>query len=164
MAQQHLEIGVVILKRKLNNPYVDFSWRPFSILPAAPQTAVNTSLGFVGEGELFFAGAHELSLFVGETAHYRDNLISDTPSIWVALRVDMAGLPEVYLTTLDPYEGEALATNNLDDIIEKLPMPAQIAHEVAVFVDTHHVEQVFVKRQRNKFKTGENRFEGKLDA
>ncbi|WP_164127501.1 DUF3305 domain-containing protein, partial [Stenotrophomonas maltophilia] len=81
-------------------------WAPAAILPGVPVVEPWTLIGREGETESWYAGASELIFHSGETAHYRDNLISGRPSIWVALREDSEGRWQVAAVTADPYEGE----------------------------------------------------------
>jgi hypothetical protein len=53
------------------------------------------------------------------------------------------------LVTADPAEGEAM-TEAGNNIVESIAMPDAIREQVAAFVAEHHVEQVFVKRQRDR--------------
>ena len=80
MAEERLEVGVLIARRKLKGPWADFAWLPHAVLPAAPATPPGTRLSAGEEDEIYYAGAFEVSLHVSETAHYRDNLTSGRPS------------------------------------------------------------------------------------
>lgn len=157
---QHFQIGVVVAKRKLKSIWQDHIFIAHSVLPEPPDTPVGSSLGIIGVDELFYGGAHELRIYTGETGHYRDNLLSGTPSLWVAVNA----VGEVTAVAIDPYEGEALVTNNLDDIVERLPMPQTVQATLTQFFEAHHVEQTFIKRKRNKFNSDTRNFEGKDDA
>jgi hypothetical protein len=55
---------------------------------------------------------------------------------------------EVLAVTADPAEGEAY-TEAGSDLVETVPMPAEIREAVEAFVAEHHVERTFVKRQRD---------------
>ena len=48
-----------------------------------------------------------------------------------------------------PAEGEAFSDAG-SNLVEAVPMPAEIAVIVDRFVATHHVERPFVKRQRDQ--------------
>jgi hypothetical protein len=99
---------------------------------------------------LFYAGGAEVELYVSDTTQYRDNLNSETPSLWVVLRETGAEPPyELFTVTADSAEGEGLAYTG-SDIVEPVPMPDQIAEAVTQFVTEHHIERVFFKRKRTK--------------
>ena len=123
MSEDHFDVGVIVARRKLKGPWADHAWLPHAVLPAAPATAPWTSLGRDGEDELFYAGPFEVRLHPSETAHYRDNLASGRPSLWVSLRPVGGDDYEVSTVTADPYEGEALA-GAIGETIEAVPMPA----------------------------------------
>jgi hypothetical protein len=146
---QRLPVGVVVEKRRLNNPWADFSWRPVAVLPGAPDTARWTTLDEQNEATRFYAGASEVELFPGSGAYYRDNLTSGEPSLWVVLRPTGLEPPfEVFAVTADPNEGEAF-TQAGNDLVEAVAMPEPIREAIESFVAEHHIETQFVKRQRD---------------
>jgi hypothetical protein len=149
MPVRYLTVGIVAVKRKLNNPWIDFEWFPEAVLPGLPEVAPQTLIGQEGTSERWYLGPAELTFHSGETSHYRDNLTSGRPAVWVALREDGAGIWRVAGATIDPYEGEAFV-DVVTDRVEALPMPHEIAVELQAFFDTHHVEQVFFKRKRDR--------------
>ena len=144
-----LEIGIVVARRRLNGPWASHAWLPAAALPAPAAAAAGTRLSADEGGETFYAGAFTLALHRGETAHYRDNLGSGRPSIWVALRPVGGDDHEVAAVTADPYEGEAMA-EGIGEIVEAVPMPAAIQDAIAAFVAAFHVERPFVKRKRDR--------------
>jgi Protein of unknown function (DUF3305) len=85
-----------------------------------------------------------------ETAMYRDNLASGSPSLWVVLSETGAEPPyALYLVTADPAEGEGM-TGAGSNIVEPVPMPQPVCDAIAAFVAEHHVDEVFVKRKRDR--------------
>ena len=149
MVSRHLSVGIVAVKRKLDNPWVDFEWFPEAVLPGVPPMEPPALLGAEGGVERWYLGPSEIGFHSGETSHYRDNLTSGRPAIWVALREDQDGRWFVAAATVDPYEGEAFV-DVITDKIEALPMPHEIAVELQAFVDTHHVDHPFHKRKRDR--------------
>jgi hypothetical protein len=145
MVPNHREIGVVVAKRRLASPWASHEWRPIAILPAAPPLAPGTRLG---GGETTYAGSAVLDLHLRATGHYRDNLTSGRPSVWVVLRA-VGEEVELVSATVDPYEGEALA-ESIGDIVEAVAMPQAVQEWVQAFFDTFHEEQVFFKRKRDR--------------
>jgi hypothetical protein len=143
-------VGVVVERRKAESPWIDFTWRPVTALPGAPTVAAWTQLSADGDAVTFYAGAAEIALYRTETAHYRDNLASGSPSLWVALRPTDAEPPfNLVAVTADPAEGEGF-TQNGDHLVEPVPMPEPVRVVVEAFVAEHHVEQPFVKRKRDR--------------
>jgi hypothetical protein len=140
-------IGIVVARRKLTGKWADHAWLPVRATSPLPDVAPWTRLGEDGADELFYAGEADITPHPAVTAHYIDNL-AGTPSIWVCLNPNEAGM-SLGVTTLDPYEGEAL-TDGLDEIVEAVPMPAQVEEALRAFIETHHVERRFEKRQRDR--------------
>jgi hypothetical protein len=155
MTEVSREVGVVLRRRGIDNPWIDHMWSPAMILDEVPDTAPWTVLSREHDTTIYYAGAASIELFSSETANYRDNLIDGEPRIWVALRRQDGG-PELELTkvTADPTEGEAIFESGCD-VIGTVPMPLQIAAWIAAFVDEFHVERVFHKRKRDR--TSEDR-------
>lgn len=145
-------VGVLVAKRRLNNPWTDHAWLPVGILPAPSGAAPWTRLSADDREELFYAGPFEVELHPAETAHYRDNLVSGRPSLWVALRPVAPDEFEVSVVTPDPYEGESMA-GAIGEIVEAVPMPENVQAKVAAFVAAFHVERAFVKRKRDRADT-----------
>lgn len=149
MAENRFEVGVLIARRKLKGPWADHAWLPHSILAAAPETPAGTKLSADTGEEIYYAGPFEVSLHASETGHYRDNLSSGRPCLWVSLQPAAPDEYEVVTVTADPYEGEALAQGH-GEIIEALPMPADLQEKVAAFIAAFHVERPFIKRKRDR--------------
>lgn len=148
MAQQHHEVGVVVERRKLDSPWADHAWAPLAVLPEPPELAPWTRLAGTKEREQFYLGAATLTLHSVDTAHFRENFESGQAQLWVSIRpTGIEPALELVGVTADPFEGEVFA-ENVDDIVEALPMPAAIAEAVLAFFEAHHVERQFVKRER----------------
>jgi hypothetical protein len=145
-----ITVGVVVERRKAESPWIDFTWRPVTALPGAPAAAPWTQLSNAGDVTTFYVGATEIALYRTDTAHYRDNLASGSPALWVALRPTGVEPPfDLIAVTADPAEGEAY-TQNGDHMVEVVPMPDAVRAVVEMFVAEHHVEQPFVKRKRDR--------------
>lgn len=142
-------VGVLVAKRKLTGPWADHAWLPVGVLSAPAEAAPWTRLSADDNQELFYGGPFEIELHRGDTSHYRDNLVSGRPSLWIALRPLGADAHEVSTVTPDPYEGEALA-GAIGEIIEAVPMPETVQAVVAAFVAAHHIERPFFKRKRDR--------------
>jgi uncharacterized protein DUF3305 len=141
-------VGIVVERRKAASQWIDFIWRPVTILAGEPDTPPWTALSSSADMTSFYAGTAEVALYRSETGSYRNNLASGSPSLWVALRPTGAEPPyELFAVTADPAEGESF-TQAGDDIVEALPMPASVRAIVEGFMTEHHVERPFFKRQR----------------
>lgn len=146
MSTRYFDIGVVVERRQVMSRWADHVWMPFAVLPAVPSTPPGTALPG-DRAALYYAGGREIALYAGATAHYRDNLTSERPSVWVALSASCNGYDNVR-ATVDPYEGEALASEP-GTIVEALAMPEEIQAALWDFVSEFHIEQLFVKRKRD---------------
>jgi hypothetical protein len=149
MTEERLEVGVLIVRRKLDNPWADHVWLPYEVLPAAPAARPGTKLSAGEKDDIFYAGPFEVALHSSETAHYRDNLMSGRPALWVVLQPIAGDEYEVASVTADPYEGEALTQGN-GEIVEAVAMPPEVQKKVAAFIEAFHVERPFIKRKRDR--------------
>lgn len=168
MTEASREVGVVLRRRAIDNPWIDHMWSPVTVLEDVPSTTPWTVLSQEADATLYYAGHATIELFSTDTANYRDNLADGMPKIWVALRRQGGGLElELTKVTADPTEGEAMFESGTD-VIGTVPMPADIASWIAVFVDEFHVEQVFHKRKRDRAnvdrKRGEDPSGGRKDS
>ena len=152
-----IPVGVVVERHKATSPWLDFVWRPASILPGVPSAEPWTPLGQVADTTAFYAGSATVQLHRTETANYLSNLRSGCPALWVVLRPTDSRPPyDVVAVTADPAEGEAY-TETGTDVVEALAMPADIARVVEAFVAEHHVERPFIKRERDHGERGARR-------
>jgi hypothetical protein len=145
-----IPVGIVVERRKGSTPWAEFVWRPVAALPGVPETPAWTPLATQGEQTNFYAGQAEVALFPSETGHYRDNLATGAPSLWVVLRPTGGEPPyTLVLVTADPSEGEAY-TESGADLVDCVPMPETVRASVEAFVAAHHVERPFYKRERRR--------------
>jgi hypothetical protein len=150
MVEEHALVGVVVEKAKAQSQWIDEIWRPAAILSGAPDAPAWTLLERQDDRELWYVGAFTISLYSTDTANYRDNLATGAPRLWIAARPEAGEHPlEIVGVTCDPAEGESY-TEAGEDVVEAVPMPADIAARVAAFVEAHHVEREFFKRKRDR--------------
>ncbi len=81
MVRESVEVGIIVERRALKNPWIDHAWLPVAVLTGAPATAPWTVLNQTAEVTRLYAGKFELELFGSETGMYRDNLLSGRPSL-----------------------------------------------------------------------------------
>ena len=145
-----IAVGVVVERSKGASLWSDFLWRPVSVLTGVPETPPWTRLSDDGERATFYAGAAEIELYRSEASLYRDNLMVEAPLLWVALDPTDGDPPFAPpKVTADPAEGEGM-TEAGSNIVEPVPMPDIVRDTLAAFVAEHHVEEVFVKRKRDR--------------
>jgi hypothetical protein len=143
-----IPVGVVVERRKAKSVWVEFLWRSVSVLVGRPSAEPWTPLDTQAERVLFYAGEAVIELHRTETTCYRDNLASAAPQLWVVLHPTASEPPyQLLAVTADPAEGEAF-TDAGSNLVETVPMPADIVAIVGQFVARHHVERSFSKRRR----------------
>ena len=142
MPQEVLRIGIVGRSHPPATRWGARVLRPHAALDAGPDLPPGSLMHEEAGVRTVWLGTHALVLHHGETGHYRTNLASARPSVWVA----MAG-EAVHLVTPDPYEGEALA-GDPERVVEAVAMPPGVRAAVADFVARLHEEVPFHKRKR----------------
>jgi hypothetical protein len=146
-------VGLVVERRKARSPWLDFLWRPVSVLVGTPSAIPWTRIGEEADATTFYAGEATIELHRTETANYRQNLSSGMPALWVVLRPIAANSTspafDILTVTADPSEGEAL-TDAGNDLVASVPMPAAIVGAIDGFIAEHHIERPFNKRQRDR--------------
>jgi Protein of unknown function (DUF3305) len=151
-ALARIVVGVVVERRKAKSPWLDFVWRPVSVLAGTPSAVPWTRISEEGDATTFYAGEVAVELHRTETANYRQNLSSGMPALWVVLRPKLANSAspafDILMVTADPAEGEAL-TDAGNNLVATVPMPAAIIETIDGFNAEHHVEQTFIKRKRD---------------
>jgi hypothetical protein len=145
-----MQVGVILGRRKAKSPWLDWMWEARAILPDPADAAAGASLGGDADDQLFYGGPSTLEAHTIETQNYRDNLASGDPRIWVILRPQPGdAMPDVVKVTCDPTEGEGYSETGWD-IVNAAPMPEPVQAALAAFIAEHHVDTVFVKRQRDR--------------
>jgi hypothetical protein len=145
-----IPVGILVERRKAVSPWTDFVWRAVAVLPDEPDTEPWTVLREEDGTTLFYAGSASVDLYSSETARYRDNLASGSPSIWTVLSpAESAWSYSVAAATADPAEGEAF-TEAGSNLVEAVAMPERLREAIERFVAEHHVEQEFFKRTRRQ--------------
>lgn len=121
-----------------------------AVLPGA-KAADWVELRRDGEAVEFHAATEELELFRGETESYRVGLSDHPPCVYVILRPseETDRPPEVLLVTASPYEAQDYCDTG-EEIVEKVAMPDALIAWISNFVDTHHEDEVFIKRKRSQ--------------
>jgi hypothetical protein len=144
-----IPVGVIAERCKATSPWLDNVWRSLAVLCGLPDAAPWTALDVGEDAATFYIGPAEIELYRSETDHYRANLTSGAPSVWVALR-PTGGRPayDLFAVTADPSEGESF-TQSGEDLVDAVPMPAAVRQIVEAFVAEHHVEQPIYRRKRD---------------
>tara|TARA_R110000787_G_scaffold144264_1_gene258127 strand:+ start:91080 stop:91679 length:600 start_codon:yes stop_codon:yes gene_type:complete len=149
---ERLKIGIVIERRRIDNPWVDYSWRAVSVFSGAPDIEEWQSIQSGPDWVQFHAATLDLELFRRETEGYLYNLSMDKPSLYVLMRRGEEAEDhdvEPHHVTACPYEALAYA-NNGDDIVDSVPMPPEVLGMVRDFIQAFHVDEPQYKRKRDK--------------
>lgn len=145
-----MTIGVVVERLKAQSKWIDHIWRPANVLEGVPDMEPWTLLEGNSERALFYAGKADIGLYAGDAAHYRENLATGYPKLWIILRPTGVEPPlELAMVTANPFEGEGL-TESAGDIVEPVPMPEAMRNYLAAFVEQYYVHEPFFKRKRDK--------------
>jgi hypothetical protein len=111
----------VVERRKADSPWIDFVWRGVGVLPDEPEMTPWSVLREQDEATLYYAGSASIDLYRSETARYRENFATGSPSIWVVLSPSEGVWPyAVAAVTVDPAEGEAF-TEAGANLVEAVP-------------------------------------------
>ena len=156
-----VDVGVVVAREAVDHPWQDHIWRPIEVFLNAPKVASWRELrrgdGFVH----YHAATIPMELHRKEAAGYRETLQLERPGIYVVLRsddhddvtdVDDDNGPwpvSVHMVTASPFDVEAYGDSG-DEIIDVVPMPAELIALVSEFVATHYVEEPFRKRRQKR--------------
>jgi hypothetical protein len=149
-----LPLGIVVERRASTSPWAEWSWRVAAVIPGAGLVEPPGRVLRAGEGWTHtHAATLELELFRTDTEGYRLNLSQEPPRLWVVLRpgaeADGDGETMVpVVVTASAHEGEGYQVGM--DVVETVPMPPEIAALVRDFVDQHHVDVPFEKRERKR--------------
>ena len=145
-----IPVGVIVERLKAQSQWIDHIWRPANVLEGVPDMEPWTLLEGNNDRALFYAGSETINLYVGDAPHYRENLITGYPKLWIILRPTGVEPPlDLVMVTANPFEGEGL-TESATDLVEPVPMPESIRAALAAFVEQHYVHEPFFKRKRDK--------------
>jgi hypothetical protein len=148
---QSMQVGVVLERRRIANPWQEYAWRPVAVIPGAPEVARPRLLMREGPIELYHAATLPLELFRTDTEGYRYNLSQQEPRVYVVLRFSEAeGEPLPFLVTMCPYEAQDYSESG-NDLVDAVPAPDPILAWVAEYIERYHVDMEFTKRVRQPF-------------
>jgi hypothetical protein len=155
-ALESMAIGVVLERRKIDNPWQDHVWNAVAVLPGAAEIDAWRDLGS-GEGwARFHAATLPLELHRSDTEAYRVNLSDEPPRIYVLLRDgddedDERDAPELspFLVTASAFEAQDYMDSG-EEVVEGVPMPDAVIAWVQTFIDKYHVDEPFKKRKRHR--------------
>ncbi|WP_372398442.1 DUF3305 domain-containing protein [Azospirillum sp. HJ39] len=145
-----MALGIVVERRRGVTAWADWSWRPVSVIPGAGPVDPPGTVLMQGDGWTHsHAATLAMELFRTDTEGYRLNLSQDPPRLWVVMRPGPDGEELVpFAVTASAHEGEGYQIGS--DVVETVPMPAEVIALVRDFVEQHHVDVPFHKRERKR--------------
>ena len=151
-----MPVGVVIRRSPSVSKWVTWSWKVIDVLPGAGPADWHVMREEDGITE-FHATTLPLTLHRRETEAYKVALATEPPSIYVVLRPtepddDPAHEYAVFLVTASAFEAQDYLDSG-EEMVEQVPAPPGLVAWIRDFVDTHHVEEDFKKRRRDRVDT-----------
>ncbi len=161
-----MPLGVVIRRSPSVSRWATWAWKVVDVLPGAPAADWRVLREEDGVTE-YHAATLPLTLHRRETEAYKVALTMEPPSVYVVLRPGEPDDPDareysVFLVTASSYEAQDYLDSG-EEIVEQVPAPPGLVAWIRDFVDTHHVEEEFKKRRRDRLDT-ERVEDGKGDA
>ena len=162
------KVKVILNKVKINNPWIDFKWKVYDILPQEiivgnnkypatfispePLKKIQKQQKSEKVSDLFIAEVL-IDLHRSEAEAYAENLSSSDPSIYIVLRDDLENINTSKINLVEvsvsPYNIQDYEDSG-EDQIEKIPLQGPIKKLIEEFVSIHFKPEPFVKRKRDK--------------
>lgn len=146
-----IDIGVILAREPLDNPWQDHRWRAVDVILDAAPVSQWREHGRLGDTVLYHAATLPLALHRKETAAYIVNLETGEPAVWIVLRQDPAAAEpvQVHAVSASPHDVQAYGESETETVTS-VPMPEPLQRLVEHFIAGHHVAEPFVKRQRQR--------------
>jgi len=158
---QVLPVGIIVERRKIDHAWAEWSWKVIDVVVGPPPVEDWTVLRSGQDWTWFHATTMPIEIHHKETEAYVFNMQSKKPAVFVVLSddedVDADISMVVHLVTVSPYEAQDYLDSG-EDLVEAMEMPEEIVVWLETFIDKHHVEEPFIKRQRDIHKTDEHHF------
>ena len=152
LVRASLPLGIVVRKSPGVTRWAPWAWKVVAVLPGTGPARWR-ELRREADAVDYHAGTLELVLFSTDTESYRVTLAARRPGIAVVLRDNAdpgSDKPfEPVLVTASAFEGQDYMDSG-DGLIELVPMPDGLVAWIRDFIDAHHVDTPFVKRQRDR--------------
>ncbi|MDZ4096915.1 MAG: DUF3305 domain-containing protein [Paracoccaceae bacterium] len=152
LVRASMPLGIVVRKTPGVTRWAAWAWRVVAVMPGAGP-ANWRELRREGKAVEYHAATLTLDLWSTDTEAYQMAIGAKIPGVVVVLRenADPAGeMPWVpAIVTASAYEGQDYMDSG-SGLIELVPMPLGLIAWVRDFIHEHHVEEPFVKRQRDR--------------
>ncbi len=150
--QISMPVGIVVRRSPSVSKWATWSWKVIAVLPGAGPADWQVMREEDGVTE-YHAATLPLELHRKETEAYRVALTMDPPSVYVVMRpAEDDSEPHDYsafLVTASAFEAQDYLDSG-EELVEQVPAPAGLVAWIRDFVDTHHVEEEFKKRRRDR--------------
>ena len=152
MTQQHIEVGIVAERRRIDSPWADHAWAPLAVLPEPPALAPWTVLARNARPPQRLSRPGRADAALGRHRPFprelpgrpRQALGRDPPDRHRAGARDRRRHRR-------SVRGRGLFARMSTISSRPCRCPSRSPLQVLAFFDTHHVEREFVKRQRAEF-------------
>lgn len=147
-----MPVGVVVRRTPGVTRWAKYAWKVVAVLPGAGP-ADWRELRRDGEAVEYHAATLTLDLWSSDTEAYRVALAAKVPGVYVVMQEDLDRASEVPWivthVTASAYEAQDYLDSG-EGMVEQVPMPLTLMAWVLDFVQTHHEEEAFVKRRRDR--------------
>lgn len=148
-----ISLGIVMAKERVESAWESHIWRADSVFLHAPEIQAWRELARDANSTYYHAATLPLELHHKDTMGYVANLQDGEPSVYVVWRQDPFSSSDdpvdVVLVLASPHEAEAYGQVE-EEKVGAVPMPGPLLALVEAFIAEHHVEEAFVKRQRQR--------------
>jgi hypothetical protein len=152
LARASMPLGIVVRKTPGVTRWAAWAWKVVAVLPGAGPANWKV-LRREGDAVEYHAATLTLDLWSSDTEAYLVGLSAKVPGVGVILRDSTepdAEMPfQPAFVTASPYETQDYMDSG-DGLIEQVPMPAGLIAWVSEFAAAHHIEEQFIKRQRDR--------------
>lgn len=147
-----IPLGIVIRRSPGVTRWAKWTWKAIAVLPGAGPADWHQIRCGNGVTD-YHAATVELVLYRSDTEAYLTGISTRKPSVYVVMREAVeAGAKqdiEVLLATVSPYDAQDYADSG-EEIIELVAMPEGLIDWIKLFIETHHEDEAFIKRRRDK--------------
>lgn len=152
--REEAPVSVVVARRVSSHPWKTEDWRPLAVIAEPAPGPEWMAIARVDGGEDYLANGLTLELHRSDLTSYRYNLESGEPRLVVGIRRnedDATGENPVRIALISAAldEGELLS-DNAEDVVETVPMPAALVPWVTRFCAMHPPSEPMRKRKRDK--------------
>lgn len=154
-------LGVIAEKRKSSSRWAQDYWIPVGVMLDPTDFKAGDVLLQDDRVTRYYMGHTDLTCYAADTEAYVENFDSGAPALYVVLRQDTddeTPLPwYLHSVTASPHAAQDHEVG-AQDIVERIPMPPEIAAVLLGFLDEFHVDVKFRKRRRVDHDPEEQKF------